>query len=264
MRTDIFISDIPAKDGENIQVKDGKDEAHLNQKTSRSVKTPTKSEHASENSLEDFKRQMQEFIAKINADTADMEQVNVKRMQPSSGIRSIPNASIQPKKRVLTEETAKEPNAKRSLPDEKPVRLSNNIKDAVKTICQVCKTEVPFDNMRLHTKREHSMGISEYKLTFGELENNLVEAIYHKCKLCSQKFLLSADGIAKHARLHKITHREFSSRFIVLRGAKAPTAEVETLETRLNVSKKTLETRLNRMTSEELLKELDLMIKSAR
>ena len=91
------------------------------------------------------------------------------------------------------------------------------------------------------------------EVTLGA-EDNLVEAIYHKCKLCSEKFLLSADAIAKHARLHRITHREFSSRFIVLRGAKAPTAEpVETLETRLN-----------RMTSAELLKELDLMIASAR
>ena len=133
------------------------------------------------------------------------------------------------------------------------MRLSNNIKDAVKTVCQVCKTEVPFDNMRLHTKREHEMGISQYKQTFGQLDDNLVEAVFHKCKLCSDKFLLSADVIAKHARLHRITHREFSSRFIVLRGATAPTAEVETLETRLN-----------RMSSEELLKELDLMIALAR
>ena len=257
MRTDIFISDIQAQDGGNIQVKDGKDEASdLNQKTKRSIGIePTKSENAAETSLEDFKRQMQEFIAKVNADTADMEQVKVKRTQSSSVVKEIV-LPIQQKKRVRTEETetAKEPKPKRRLPEEKPaVRLSNNIKDAVKTVCQVCKTEVPFDNMRLHTKREHEMGISDYKLTFGQLDDNLVEAVFHKCKLCSDKFLLSADGIAKHARLHRITHREFSSKFIVLRGAKAPTAEVETLETRLN-----------RMSSEELLKELDLMIALAR
>ena len=255
VRTDIFISEIPAQDGGNIQVKDGKDEASdLNQKTKRSIGIePTKSENAAETSLEDFKRQMQEFIAKVNADTADMEQV--KRTQSSSVLKEIV-LPIQQKKRVRTEETAaaKEPKPKRRLPEEKPaVRLSNNIKDAVKTVCQVCKTEVPFDNMRGHTKREHEMGISEYKLTFGQLDDNLVEAVFHKCKLCSDKFLLSADGIAKHARLHRITHREFSSRFIVLRGATAPTAEVETLETRLN-----------RMSSEELLKELDLMIALAR
>ena len=253
VRTDLFISDFPAQDGENIQVKDGKAEADLYEKTKISKRPSTKSENAAETSLEDFKRQMQEFIAKINADTADVEKVNVKRIQSSSV--EIPDVLNQQKKRVRTEDPAKEPEAKRrSLSEEKPVRLSNNIKDAVKTVCQVCKTEVAFDNMRCHTKREHEMGISEYKFTFGQLEDNLVEAIYHKCKLCSEKFLLSADAIAKHARLHRITHREFSSRFIVLRGAKAPTAEpVETLETRLN-----------RMTSAELLKELDLMIASAR
>ena len=248
VRTDLFIPDFPAQDGENIQLKDGKAEADLWEETKRSKRLPTKDENAAENLLEDFKRQMQEFIAKINADTADLEEMNIKHIQPARDVL------IQQKKRVRTEEPAKEPEPKRRLLEEKPVRLSNNIKDAVKTVCQVCKTEVPFDNMRCHTKREHEMGISDYKITFGQLEDNLVEPIYHKCKLCSEKFLLSADAIAKHARLHRITHREFSSRFIILRGAKAPTAApVETLETRLN-----------RMTSAELLRELDLMIASAR
>ena len=247
VRRDIFISDIPSQDGGNIQEQDGKEEMQVNQKTG--IRSSTKTGNPAEASLEDFKRQMQEFIAEINADTAEMEDKNIKQAAPSSGTNQI----SRPNKRALTEETSNDPKPKRHVPEKKPVRLSNNIKDAVKTVCQVCKTDVPFDKMRGHTKREHDMGISEYKLAFGELEDKLVEAVFHKCKLCSDKFLLSADAIAKHARLHKITHREFSSRFIVLRGAKAPTAEVETLKTRLN-----------RMTSEELLKELDLMIASAR
>ena len=173
VRRDIFISDIPSQDGGNIQEKDGKEEIKVNQKTG--IKSSTKTGNPAEASLEDFKRQMQEFIAEINADTAEMEDKNIKQAAPSSGTNQI----SRPNKRALTEETSNDPKPKRHVPEKKPVRFSNNIKDAVKTVCQVCKTDVPFDKMRGHTKREHDMGISEYKLAFGELEDKLVEAVRH-------------------------------------------------------------------------------------
>ena len=224
VRKDIFVSDISPQNGQNIQEKDGLDEGYLNPEA-RKVETPAKK--LQDSSLEDFKRQMQEFIAKMNADTAAMEHKNVKRNAETSvsSIEQKKEDSIasQEKREAGVEEMENEPRAKRHCPEETSEKLSNQMKDAVKTVCQVCQEEVFFDSMRGHTRREHEMGISEYKLTFGELANNLVEAVYHKCQLCSQKFLLSADAIAKHARMHRMSHREFSARFIVLRGAKAPT-----------------------------------------
>ena len=227
VRKDIFVSDISPQNGQNIQEKDGLDEGYLNPEA-RKVETPAKK--LQDSSLEDFKRQMQEFIAKMNADTAAMERKSVKYNAETS-VSSVQQTAwekedgfaSQEKREAEAEETENEPRAKRHCPEETSERLSNQMKDAVKTVCQVCQEEVFFDSMRGHTRREHEMGISEYKLTFGELAKNLVEAVYHKCQLCSQKFLLSADAIAKHARLHRMSHREFSARFIVLRGAKVPT-----------------------------------------
>ena len=235
VRKDIFVSDISPQNGQNIQEKDGLDEGYLNPEA-RKVETPAKK--LQDSSLEDFKRQMQEFIAKMNADTAAMEQKSVKHNAETS-VSSVQQTACekedgiasQEKREAEAEETENEPRAKRHCPEETSERLSNQMKDAVKTVCQVCQEEVFFDSMRGHTRREHEMGISEYKLTFGELAKNLVEAVYHKCQLCSQKFLLSADAIAKHARLHRMSHREFSARFIVLRGAKAPT-KAETMESK--------------------------------
>ena len=82
------------------------------------------------------------------------------------------------------------------------------VKDAVKTVCQICKLEVEFNHMRIHTRKVHKQGISEYKRTYGNLEENLVEAVYHQCALCSQVFLLNGDAIATHAKKHKITHKD--------------------------------------------------------
>ena len=235
VRKDIFVSDISPQNGQNIQEKDGLDEGYLNPEA-RKVETPAKK--LQDSSLEDFKRQMQEFIAKMNADTAAMERKSVKHNVETS-VSSIQQTACekedsiasQEKREAEAEEMESEPRAKRHCPEETSERLSNQMKDAVKTVCQVCQEEVFFDSMRGHTRREHEMGISEYKLTFGELAKNLVKAVYHKCQLCSQKFLLSADAIAKHARLHRMSHREFSARFIVLRGAKAPT-KAETMESK--------------------------------
>ena len=235
VRKDIFVSDISPQNGQNIQEKDGLDEGYLNPEA-RKVETPAKK--LQDSSLEDFKRQMQEFIAKMNADTAAMEQKSVKHNAETS-VSSVQQTAwekeagiaSQEKREAEAEEMENEPRVKRHCPEETSERLSNHMKDAVKTVCQVCQEEGLFDSMRGHTRREHEMGISEYKLTFGELAKNLVEAVYHKCQLCSQKFLLSADAIAKHARLHRMSHREFSARFIVLRGAKAPT-KAEAMESK--------------------------------
>ena len=70
VRKDIFVSDILPQNGQNIQEKDGLDEGYLNPEA-RKVETPAKK--LQDSSLEDFKRQMQEFIAKMNADTVAYE-----------------------------------------------------------------------------------------------------------------------------------------------------------------------------------------------
>ena len=195
----------------------------------------------------------------------------------SSGKR--PSIDTNTQRRKNMESLELETDSKKRAKEEKVGRFSNNMKDAVRTVCQVCKKDVEFNQMRIHTRRAHKLGISDYKQIYGNLRANLVEAVYHKCSLCSQVFLLNGDTIATHAKKHQITHKEYNSRFIVLKKEKLEVKEEEYVESKHeelmnelddNLSKmkseksngEELRRKLEQMSSDELLKELDLLIAS--
>ena len=158
-------------------------------------------------------------------------------------------------------------------------RFSNRMADAVRTVCQICKKEVEFNQMRIHTRKAHEVGISEYKRMYGDLIANLVEAVYHKCTLCSQVLLLNGDVIASHAKKHRITHKEYNRRFIVGKKENLDAKEEQNLESKHEALMNDLEDnltdmktekasgaelrrKLEQMSSDDLLRELDLLIAS--
>ena len=153
---------------------------------------------------------------------------------------------------MLDEVTEPKSKSRKTSDKQAKVKLSNNMKDSVKTICQICSNQISFVGMRSHTKSAHNMGITDYKLQHGELIENIVEEIYHKCGICSEKILFHGDAIAPHAKKHKISHKDYNNRFITLRKKTNPP----------QVVKEELKTSCANMTSEELLAELDDLIAS--
>ena len=97
------------------------------------------------------------------------------------------------------------------------IRYSNHMKDNVQSYCQICKVPQDFSIMRSHTKSKHSISITDYKKKYGELIDNIVETVYHKCGICKTAILLDGDILATHARLHKISHKAYSDKYITLR-----------------------------------------------
>ena len=97
------------------------------------------------------------------------------------------------------------------------IRYSNNMKDTVMTICQICRVRQNFTKMRSHTKSLHGVSITDYKKQYGQLIDHIVEFIYHKCGICSKALLLDGDTLAVHAKTHGITHKMYSEKFITLR-----------------------------------------------
>ena len=235
-----------------------------------------------------IEEQMDDFISKIRASRIQIaDKRNVKINTDNQKEQSILDKTIiqgsqldlKAPKRKIEEDVSEGHLSKRKAKEETSARFSNNMKDAVKTVCQICKLEVEFNHMRIHTRKAHKQGISEYKQTHGNLEENLVEAVYHQCALCSQVFLLNGDAIATHAKKHKITHKEFNRRFIILK-KESPEVKLEEdfekkhekLMNDLDYNLKKVKTekassvelrrRLEQMSSEDLLKELDLLIAS--
>ena len=235
-----------------------------------------------------IEEQMDDFISKIRASRiqiADKRNVKInthnQKEQSILDKRIIQGSQLDLKapKRKIEEDVSEGHLSKRKAKEETSARFSNNMKDAVKTVCQICKLEVEFNHMRIHTRKAHKQGISEYKRAYGNLEENLVEAVYHQCALCSQVFLLNGDAIATHAKKHKITHKEYNRRFIILK-KESPEVKLEEdfekkheklmndLDCNLKkvkpekASSPELRRRLEQMSSEDLLKELDLLIAS--
>ena len=94
--------------------------------------------------------------------------------------------------------------------------FSNNMKNAVKTKCKLCKNDVTLSAMRCHTKKTHSMTITEYKEKYGELD--IINPVYHKCAICSAVMILDSDNIASHLRkrnLHNTTFGAYNQKFLV-------------------------------------------------
>ena len=101
--------------------------------------------------------------------------------------------------------------------DSNNIRYSNHMKDNVQSYCQICKVPQNFSKMRSHTKAKHRISITDYKKKYGELIDNIVETVYHKCGICKKAILLDGDILATHARLHRISHKAYSDKYITLR-----------------------------------------------
>jgi len=138
---------------------------------------------------------------------------------------------VQSKKRNLDKKIEPMPKTRKLSSEEEGVRFSNDMKDAVKTVCQICKNAVLFQKMRLHSKAVHSLGITEYKMQYGGLDESLAEVVYHKCGICSDTFLLHWDAILAHSKKHDISLKEYSKRFLRLVTDTAPTLETTENET---------------------------------
>ena len=132
-------------------------------------------------------------------------------------------------------------------------RFSNNLKDAVRTICQVCQASVTLLTMRSHTRNKHNMDIKEYRNVFGDPKNQMVEVVKHRCGICSEELLLHCDVISPHVKKHKITHSEYTKKYMVLINNKKPKI------TQFNVLK-SLDDNYNAYSEEEMIAEMQAIL----
>ena len=101
------------------------------------------------------------------------------------------------------------------------IRISNNMKDVVRTRCLMCEEDNPvvLSRLRMHTKTAHGVPLSEYKKKFNivtERQHVLVEKVLHKCGLCGIFLLLCSDVIAVHIKRHKISHANYNATYMNL------------------------------------------------
>ena len=135
----------------------------------------------------------------------------------------------------------------------KSVRFSNNLKDAVRTICQVCQISVTLLTMRSHTRNKHNMDIKEYRNEFGDPMNQMVEVVKHRCGICNEELLLHCDAITPHVKKHNITHSEYTKKYMVLSNNKNP-------KIRQFSVKKSLDNNYDEYSEEQMIAEMQAIL----
>jgi len=99
------------------------------------------------------------------------------------------------------------------VPNEEDCRLSDNIADSVRTLCRVCDQSFTLNYMRFHTKEKHMLQITKYKELYGPFQ--IIESVFHKCKLCGKIVLLDSDTLGGHIKgVHKMKEKMYKERFM--------------------------------------------------
>jgi len=100
-----------------------------------------------------------------------------------------------------------------SIPEEKDCKLSDDLADSVKTICQICQSPITLTAMRSHTMLKHDLQITKYKELYGPFQ--IIEHVFHKCHLCGKIMLLDCDAMGGHIKgTHKMKEREYKKTFM--------------------------------------------------
>ena len=100
------------------------------------------------------------------------------------------------------------------------ITYSNNMRDAIQSVCQICGQIFTWNNMRGHTRRMHDITITDYKVRYGPLIDHVVEEVFHRCGICNKAMLLDGDYLKPHAQSHKMSLKEYSSQYLVLKDFK--------------------------------------------
>ena len=100
-------------------------------------------------------------------------------------------------------------------------KYSNDMRDACKTICRICRVPVFLNIMRQHTRKAHKIPIDEYKKVHGNHRDMITEKVYHKCGICFGTILLDSDDIAHHLKKHhSISHKKYNEKHMLRKSNK--------------------------------------------
>ena len=167
--------------------------------------------------LQDTEEEEEEEWFNARTMILDMERRGIKRTKLDTTALGTRNKTRQDAQNIIeklkeTKKTAEQISSKENM------KFSDNMKDAVRTRCQICQSAETFVHMRSHVRKRHGMSINEYRQKHGLLLAHVVDAVYHKCGLCSRAVLLDGDTISVHVKgQHHVMHKEYSSKYLTTR-----------------------------------------------
>ena len=84
-----------------------------------------------------------------------------------------------------------------------------------KTFCCSCDQVVTLTFLRKHVDSKHQMTTKEYRQLYGNPSKQVIQLIYHKCRLCQQNILLDTDQLSKHMKkMHQTSYTEYVDKYM--------------------------------------------------
>ena len=93
----------------------------------------------------------------------------------------------------------------------KPAKqLSNDPQLSCRVFCNICDRLYFLSGLRKHVAHKHSITYTEYKLRYGgEPKRQIINTVYHPCRLCKKVVLLDTTELGKHLKAHKLGYTQY-------------------------------------------------------
>ena len=93
----------------------------------------------------------------------------------------------------------------------KPAKqLSNDPLLSCRVFCNICDRLYFLSGLRKHVAHKHSITYTEYKLRHGgEPKRQIINTVYHPCRLCKKVVLLDTDELGKHLKDHRLGYTQY-------------------------------------------------------
>ena len=88
--------------------------------------------------------------------------------------------------------------------DPNHLKVSSNLKDAVRVKCKICQTIVLLSDLKQHCTSSHQITLPEYEELNGSGKEHIIEKVFHQCNMCGEVLLFDILELKKH--FHEIEH----------------------------------------------------------
>ena len=125
----------------------------------------------------------------------------------SSISQNLPASSVSPLKMIRRSKTKSSEKARKMKPAK---QLSADPLLSCRVFCNICDRLYFLSGLRKHVAHKHSITYTEYKLRHGgEPKRQIINTVYHPCRLCKKVVLLDTTELGKHLKEHKLGYTQY-------------------------------------------------------
>ena len=88
-------------------------------------------------------------------------------------------------------------------------QMSNDPNMSCRVFCNMCDKLYILSGLRKHVAKKHSITFTEYKRRHGDPKRQIINMVYHSCRLCKKRVILDTEELSKHLKVHKLGYTQY-------------------------------------------------------